>query len=135
MDELTKYEKSTSIFERQMGKRLKGYLNALIADNIDAVKAGPVVDEEALTFLWMINTISDPNNPVPYLKVIANSSRVEDYGTALFYVEELLKSGYTNKTALYALEHTAILRLTPEFNELVAKYLKEARYDMVPVED
>lgn len=135
MDELTKYEKSTSIFERQMGKRLKGYLNALIADNIDAVKAGTVVDEEALTFLWMINTISDPNNPVPYLKVIANSSRVEDYGTALFYIEELLKRGYTNKTELYALEHTAILRLTPEFNELVTKYLKEARYDMVPVKD
>ena len=135
MDQLTKYEKSTSLFERQMGSRLKGYLNALIADNIDAVNASTVVDEEALTFLWMINTISDANNPIPYLKVISNSARVEDYGTALFYVEELLKSGYTNKKKLYALDHTAILRLTPEFNELVAKYLKEARYDIIPKEN
>lgn len=135
MDELTKYEKSTSLFERQMGSRLKGYLNALIADNIDAVNASTVVDEEALTFLWMINTIADANNPIPYLKVISNSARVEDYGTALFYVEELLKRGYSNKKELYALDHTAILRLTPEFNELVAKYLKEARYDIIPKEN
>lgn len=135
MDELAKYEKSTSVFERQMGKRLVGFLNALIADNIDAVKGDVPVDEEALTFLWMINTISDAKNPTPYLKVISNSARVEDFSTSLFYLEELLKRGYTNKKELYNLEHTAILRLTPEFNELVAKYLKEARYDVVPEQD
>lgn len=131
MDELTKYENGSSIFEKQMGRRLKGYLNALIADNIDALNTSATIDEEALTFLWMIHTITDPENHTPYLKVITSSSRVEDYGTALFYVEELLKNGYDNKKELYALEHTAILRLTPEFNELVAKYLKEARYEII----
>ena len=135
MDELAKYEKGVSFFEKQMGRRLKGYVNALIADNIDVIKASTPVDEEALTFLWMVNTITDASNSKPYLKVISNSSRVEDYGTALFYLEELLKNGYTDKKELYSLEHTAILRLTPEFNELVAKYLKEARYDIVPDED
>ncbi|KAG1654435.1 hypothetical protein GQR58_025060 [Nymphon striatum] len=132
MDELAKYEKSASIFERQMGKRLVGYVNALIADNLDGIKATTPVDEEALTFLWMINTITDAKNPRPYLKVISNSARVEDFDTSLFYLEELLKRGYTNKKELYSLENTAILRLSPEFNELVAKYLKEARYELVP---
>jgi len=135
MDELTKYEKSVSIFEKKMGRRLKSYLNALIADTIDAIKASSPVDEEALTFLWMVNTITDAENPIPFLKVISNSARVEDYGTALFYLEELLKSGYSNKKELYALDHTSILRLTPEFNEIVAKYLKEARYESIEEQD
>ncbi len=131
MEELKKYDKSTNRFERDMGKRLKGYLNALIDDNIDVVKAADPIDEEALTFLWMVKTITDAKNATPYLKVISNSAKVEDYGTALFYLEELLRMGYVNKDELYALEHTALLRITPEFNELVAKYLKEARYDVI----
>lgn len=127
MGELNKYDGSSNVFEKQMGKRLKGYLNALIADNIDAVKAAAPVDEEAVTLLWMINTITDAENHIPYLKVVSNSSRVEDYSTALFYLEELLKSGYTNKAELYDLEHAALLRITPEFNALLKKYLKEVQ--------
>jgi hypothetical protein len=46
-------------------------------------------------------------------------------------LEELLKNGFKDKTALYSLEHTALLRITPEFNELVAKYLKEPRYEIM----
>ena len=114
-----------------MGRRLKSYLNALIADNIDLVKLGNPVDEEALKFLWMMNTITDAKNPTPYLKVISNSAKVEDYGTALFYLEELLKTGYSDKSELYSLEHTAILRISPEFNKIVAKYLKDARYEVI----
>ncbi|MGY8916543.1 MAG: alpha/beta hydrolase, partial [Flavobacteriales bacterium] len=56
------------------------------------------------------------------------SSKMEDFGTALFYMEELLKNGFTDKATLYSLEHTALLRITPEFNELVTKYLDDARY-------
>ncbi len=129
IEELDKYTKSTNVFERQMGKRLKSYLNALIADNIDLVKATSPVDEEALLFLWMVNTITDVKNYDPYLKIISLSSKVEDYGTAMFYLEELLKAGYTDTKGLYALENTALLRITPEFNKVVAKYLKDARYE------
>lgn len=49
----------------------------------------------------------------------------------MFYLEELLKTGYNDKQELYALEDTALLRITPEFNELVYKYLKDARYDVI----
>lgn len=129
MDELVKYEKSSNIFEKQMGRRLKSFINALIADNIDVVQANTPVDEEALLFLWMVNTITDAKNYDPYLKIISLSSKVEDYGTALFYLEELLKNGYTNTEELYELENTALFRITPEFNEVVAKHLKDARYE------
>lgn len=131
MEELQKYQKSNNIFERQMSKRLKGYVNALIADNVDLVKMDSPVDEEALNFLWMVNTVTDPTSYDPYLKIIAFNSKVEDYGTALFYLEELLKNGYTDQEALYSIDHTALLRISPEFNEIVAKYLKEARYDVI----
>lgn len=132
MEELEKYDTGTkTIFEKQMGRRLKGYVNALIADNIDIVKENKPVDEEALLFLWMVNTITDSKNYSPYLKIISLSAKVEDYGTSLFYLEELLKIGYTNKKELYALENTALFRITLEFNQVVAKYLKDARYETI----
>lgn len=132
MEELAEYDTMTkNRFEKQMAKRLSGYLNALIADNTDLVKSDANVDEEALNFLWMLSTITTPKNYSPYLKVISFNAKVEDYSTALFYVEELLKNGYTNKTELYALENTALLRITPEFNKIVSKYLNDARYDII----
>lgn len=131
MDELNKLGKSNMVFEKQMAMRLRGYINALIEDNIDFISADKVVDVEALNFLFMLKTITSPDEYAPYLKVISNSAKIEDYGTALFYLEELLKKGYTDKKALYELEDTALLRITPEFNALVAQYLKNARYETI----
>jgi hypothetical protein len=132
MDELDKLGKSTSLYNKQMSHRLRGYVNALIEDTIDMITSDDkVLDVEALTFLYMLKTATEPQNFVYYLNVISNSAEVEDYGTALFYLEELLKNGYKNKKELYALEHTALLRITPEFNTLVEKYLNSARYDIM----
>ena len=131
MEELEKYDKSTNVFEQQMGTRLREYLNALIADNVDALKNEPQLDLEALNFLYMLKTITTPKEPSSYLKVIANSAKMDDFGTALFYLEELLKTGYEDRASLYEIENTALLRITPEFNSLVEKYLKKSRYDLI----
>jgi hypothetical protein len=132
MEELEKYEMADkAIHEKQMGRRLKGYVNALIADNIDIVNEAKPLDEEALLFLWMVSTITDSKEVSSFLKIISLSAKVEDYGTSLFYLEELLKTGYSNKEVLYGLENTALLRITPEFNALVVKYLKDARYETI----
>ncbi len=132
MQELDKMAKSTSLYERQMSLRLRGYVNALIEDTIDMVTVNDkVLDMDALTFLYMLKTITEPNNFEYYLNVISNSSKIEDYGTGLFYLEELLKKGYENKAELYTLEHTALFRITPEFNTMVEKYLNSARYDIM----
>ncbi|MEZ4971461.1 MAG: alpha/beta hydrolase [Flavobacteriaceae bacterium] len=129
MGELKKYDNSKIEAEREMGKRLLGYVNALIEDNIDIVNSGNQIDQEALSLLWMMKTITDPTDYSYYLKIISNSAEMGDYGTSLFYLEELLKKGYRDKAELYRLENTALLRITPEFNEIVAKYLKDARYE------
>ncbi|MEH6681016.1 MAG: alpha/beta hydrolase [Sediminicola sp.] len=128
MEELGKFGKSADLREQQMGNRLSGFVNALIDDNINIIMSESPQDIEALLFLWMLKTITAPEEASNYLKVISYSSMIEDYGTSLFYLEELLKKGYKDKAALYSLEHTALLRIAPEFNKVVDKYLKEARY-------
>lgn len=130
MEELDKLSKSSNVYNQQMSQRLRGYLNALIEDTIDMISDEKLLDMEALTFLYMLKTVAEPENFTYYLKVISNSAKVEDYGTSLFYLEELLKNGYKNKDQLYAVEHTALLRITPEFNSLVQKYLDTSRYNI-----
>lgn len=131
MEELKKNQKSSNELERNMGIRLEGYLNALIEDNIDNIKLNDPIDEEALNILWMLKTITAPYDFLNYFEVISMNAKVEDYGTALFYLEELLKRGFNDTEKLYSLENTALFRITPEFNKLVEKYLKESRYDII----
>ena len=131
MEQLEEYKEGSNEFQNRMADRLKGYLNALIEDNIDLIAAEPNVDEEALNFLWMLKTITAPKQYQYYLKVISQNAKNSEYATALFYLEELLKQGYTDKDKLYALENTALFRITPEFNELIEKYLKGARYEII----
>ncbi|WP_343485681.1 alpha/beta hydrolase [Allomuricauda sp. d1] len=132
MGELQKFiNGDDNTFKQRMGKRVKDYLNALIEDNIDIIKAEKTVDEDALVFLSMLKTITEPTNYNHYLQVISISAKNEDFGTALFYLEELLKKGFKDKERLYNVEHTALFRISPEFNELVSKYLKDSRYDVI----
>ena len=131
MGEVNKFVSGTDIYEKQMGNRLLGFANALAEDNINFVQSEELVDEDALAFLYMLKTILEPNNFDYYLKIISLSSKNEDFGTALFYLEEALKKGFKDKDKLYSLEDTALFRITPEFNNLVSKYLKDARYDII----
>lgn len=130
MGEIEKFISGSKPYERQMGHRLKGFVNALAEDNISIIASEKVVDEDALAFLYMLKTILEPDNYEYYLKTISLSAKNDDFGTSLFYLEELLKKGFKDKEKLYDLENTALFRITPEFNELVSKYLKDARYDI-----
>jgi len=126
--EIEKFIDGGKPFEKQMGHRLKGFVNALAEDNISIEMAEEVVDENALAFLYMLKTILEPGNYEYYLKTISLSAKNDDFGTSLFYLEELLKKGFKDKEKLYNIEHTALFRIMPEFNEMVSKYLDDARY-------
>ena len=131
MTEMDKFINGSNIHEQEMGHRLAGFLNALAEDNIELVRSGEMIDEDALAFLYMLKTILEPDNYEFYLKTISLSAKNEDFGTALFYLEEAFKKGFKDKDRLYNLEDTALLRITPEFNKVVEKYLKDARYDII----
>ncbi len=134
MTEINKFVTSSNPYEVEMGNRLLGFVNALATDNIEMVQTNEVIDQDALAFLYMLKTILEPNNFEFYLKTVSLSAKNEDFGTALFYLEEALKKGFKDKEKLYGLEHTALLRITPEFNTLVSKYLKDALYDTIEEE-
>nr|WP_297786151.1 alpha/beta hydrolase [uncultured Allomuricauda sp.] len=128
--EINKFISGSKPFEKQMGHRLLGFVNALAEDNIEIISSEEVVDEDALAFLYMLKTILEPDNFDFYFKIISLSAKNDDFGTSIFYLEELLKKGFKDKEKLYSLENTALFRITPEFNELVSKYLEDARYDI-----
>tara|TARA_R110002050_G_scaffold1281_1_gene9189 strand:- start:75923 stop:77338 length:1416 start_codon:yes stop_codon:yes gene_type:complete len=130
MQVLKKYSESQNVSEKRMGKRLIGFVNHLVESNSEELKQESTLDEEGLNFLWMLKTLTNPTDYKSYINVIAYNAKVEDFGTALFYLEELLKVGYNNKKELYNIDNTALLRITPEYNELIEKYLKDARYDV-----
>jgi len=128
MIELNKFIDGDSKIERRMGKRLYDYLNTIIEEYIEIVKVEKPIDDEALILLSMLKTIVTPKNYDYYLDVIALSAKYEDYGTALFYLEEALKNGFKDDAKLNELEHTSLLRIAPEYNKLLDTYLKKARY-------
>jgi hypothetical protein len=130
MGRIMKFKDSTKKEEKLMGLRLEGYLNALIGDYISAFGTGPNPDEDALIFLYMLKTITAPMEYENYLSVISLTAKYGDFGTANFYLEELLKKGYRDADHLYDLPNTGLLRISPEFNELIGKYLGKARYAM-----
>ncbi|MDG1572293.1 hypothetical protein OZ410_08200 [Robiginitalea sp. M366] len=130
MEKLEKHKASPKREEQLMGARLESYLNALVDEYLVIAAAQQAQEAGDEVLLRMVKTITSPKDFGNYLKLISLTSKYEDYGTALFYMEELLKQGFRDRAALYDLEHTALLRISPEFNDLVAKYLKDARYEL-----
>ena len=128
MSELNKFIYGDSKSQQQMGKRLYAYVNALIEDYIDTTTSEKEIDDEAFILLSMLKTITEPMNYDYYLNVISLSSKYEDYGTALFYLEEALKKNFKNRERLDKLEHAALLRISPEYNKLIEEYFNDARY-------
>jgi len=55
---------------------------------LEANRPAALKDIPAVVFLLMLRTIVNPKDYTAYLSVISYSSKMEDYGTALFYLEE-----------------------------------------------
>ncbi len=113
--------------EGKMARRLQSLISELAqAYREDLVEKHASLEKKLLTN--MILTIFDPTNYKAYKEIISLSAQDDDFGTALFYLEEMLKHGYKNKDGLYNIEGTLGLKLTPEYNQLVEKYLGSSRY-------
>jgi hypothetical protein len=111
--------------QRQLGKRLKGYTKALFNENIRLLEEEKPIDEEALVLLHMLKVLVDPKDYDTYLKIIANSAKIEEHETALFYLEELLINGFTDYYRLDSLPDTGLFRIKKEYRELLSKYKSE----------
>ncbi len=76
----------------------------------------------------MIQTIFDPQAFDAYRKIISLSAQDNDFQTAYFYLEEMLKHGYKDMPNLYNIEGTLGLRLTPEYNQIIENHLGESKF-------
>jgi len=128
MGKITKYKQSAKREEQLLGERLDGYLNALVEEYLELSGQGPNPDYDGLILLNMLKTITAPEDYEHYLQVISLTAKYSDFGTSNYYLEALLKKGYTDADKLYNLPHTGLLRISPEYNTLIAQYLGEARY-------
>lgn len=128
MGKITKYKESDKREEQLLGERLDGYLNALVEEYLELSAQEPNPDYDGLILLNMLKTITAPEDYEHYLQVISLTAKYNDFGTSNYYLEALLKKGYTDADNLYNLPHTGLLRISPEYNALIAQYLGEARY-------
>ncbi len=128
MGKITKYKNSTKREEQLLGERLDGYLNALVEEYLELSGKEPNPDYDGLILLNMLKTITAPEDYEHYLQVISFTAKYGDFGTSNYYLEALLKKGYSDVDKLYTLPHTGLLKISPEYNAIIAQYLGEARY-------
>lgn len=113
--------------EAKMAKRVEGFVREMAETaRQEYLKKNPDLNNELLAN--MILTIFNPHNYNAYKRIITLSSQDNDFATALFYFEEMLKNGYRDKEGVYDIEGTLALKMTPDFNWLVKKYIGEPRF-------
>lgn len=127
IEELEALQEKGNMAEREMAHRMEGLLTALANNSFEALQeANASIDP--LIFTAILQTIFEKENPQGYKNIISLSAQDGDYYTALLYLEDLLKTGFDDMDALYNIPGTLDLKLSPEFNELVKKYLGSSRY-------
>ena len=113
--------------ESRMAERLKGFIPELARMAIEDIEKEKGSLESRL-IAHIIRTIFDPRAFDSYKKIISLSAMDNDFGTALFYLEEMLKHGYRDKEALYEIEGTLGLKLTQDYNKIIERYFGSAKY-------
>ena len=127
MLELKKYQDGQNIAEAEMGHRLQGFLVSSANGYFNVLKqAGASID--AMVFTAVLQTIFDKQNPEGYRNIISLSAQDGNYEMAMLYLEDLLKTGYNDMDALYNIPGTLDLKLSPEYNSLIKKYLGESKF-------
>lgn len=127
MKDLKEAQESGNIAEKELGYRLQGFLQNMAIqsyEELNKVKA----NKDLLVYTAILKTIFDKESPEGYFDIIAIAANDGDYPTALLYLEDLLKTGYKNMDSLYSISGTLDLKLSPEYNQLIRKYLGSAKF-------
>ncbi len=125
--EIDSIKNSKIVAESEVGYRLEDYLQSYTKERFQELKQEKA-GIDRLILVSILRTIFDKENPEAYFSIISLSAQDGDYYTALLYLEDLLKTGYEDLEQLYDIPGTLDLKLSPEFNELLKKYLGESKY-------
>lgn len=127
LKELEEMQQGSNPAEQEMAYRLQGLLRSYAENTFNELQeANAAIDP--LIFTAILRTIFDKQNPEGYRSIISLSAQDGDYYTALLYLEDLLKTGYKDMEALYNIPGTLDLKLSPEYNALIKKYLGESKF-------
>ena len=132
MIEIEKLKKSENAAEAEMGSRVEDYLKTVVHIGFNNVVALQTTSIDQKIFAAVLTTIIDRKDPEAYFSIISLSAEDGDYYTATLYLEDLLKTGYDDLEALYNIPGTLDLKLSPEYNELIKKYLGESKFYNIP---
>ncbi len=127
VDELNKLKETEETAKSNMAHRLLGYLDFVSKKEFkNVIESNASVDTKI--FISVLRTAINKDDPEAYLKIISLAALEGDSETALMYLEDLLKTGYSDMETLYNIEGALDLQFTPEFNELVKKYLGTSKF-------
>lgn len=125
--ELQQMQQGSNKAEAEMAHRLHSLLKNFATSTYKELQSKNA-RIDALVFASILQTIFDKNNPEGYLNIISLTGQDGDYYTALLYLEDLLKTGFSDLDALYDFPGAIDLKLSPEYNELIKQYLGESKY-------
>lgn len=130
MDELDAKIDSTASNgqERKAAIRLKKYIQGTTDLNAQVIEQNTAAPVAQKLYVNVLRTLVSPKNPDGFIKALSYSAQEGDEGAALFYLEELLKSGYDDYEALYEIEGTTAIRIGEVYNEIIKAYLGKSKY-------
>ena len=111
--------------EQKVARRMLGYIDYTVKDFL-ALNRVALYDQRI--FANVLKTILDPDDYYAYLDIISLAAQDEDENTAFFYLEELLKQGYTDYDKLYDIPDTEFVKIKPVYNQLIESYLGKSKF-------
>ena len=129
MDDLDIQIDSTdnAIIKRKTAVRLKRFVQSEVEAQYKILKHQETKIEQLL-FANVLRSLVNPKNQDAFIQAIILSAREGDVNATFFYLEELLKTGYTSYDALYEIPYTTAVRISKEWNEIIKAYLGKSKY-------
>ncbi|MBC9795677.1 acetylxylan esterase [Sinomicrobium weinanense] len=123
---LEKLEKGKNQAKAKMARRLKNMLKSVVLETIPSLDEEKDIDK--LLFVNAFVVLLDPEQEEAYFNILKYSVEKSEYGMALFYLEKLLQTGFKDVKKLNEDEDISLLRIQPEYNDILRDYGLKALY-------
>ena len=122
----TWFSQSKKVADQKLSKRIKSWLVVATSEALTNLKEDENLTKKQL-FGNILLTLVEPQVEAHYFAILQLACKNIDYGMALYYVEALFKDGFKDVKKIEALEGTALLRIMPEYQELIDTYITKGK--------
>ncbi|WP_335965543.1 alpha/beta hydrolase [Galbibacter sp. PAP.153] len=120
------YVNSANLQKQKMGKRVLSFLNVLPTELEEKYNENDGLDN--LLYINIFKTLANPKDYSAYITVMRYTVTKGEYGMALYYLEKMLDNGFKDTERLNNEDGIALLRIQPEYNELLDSYGLKTMY-------